>query len=229
MKSDVPKQCLPLGGHPVIFWAVHAFATCTVVDSIVVVVPGRDDRVKMMLGEYAFAKPVDFVSGGSRREDSVRAGLDALPQDTDYIIVHDGARPLVTEDIIQRAVAKAFGCGAAIVAVPAADTIKVVNERGTIVSTPPRETLWLAQTPQVFRKDLLVRAYAAPRRCGFVASDDALLVELLGEEIAVVQGAEENVKITTPLDLAIAEAVLVARMARTETGVIQDRLRRRES
>jgi len=146
------------------------------------------------------------VRGGERRRDSVRAGLDALA-DCDYVVVHDGARPLVTKALIDAALAGARETGAALCAVPVSDTVKRTDDAGLVRSTVSRAGLWLAQTPQAFRTELLLRAHEATE---IDATDDAALVELLGEPVRVVMGSPRNLKVTTPADLRLAEALLAA-------------------
>jgi 2-C-methyl-D-erythritol 4-phosphate cytidylyltransferase len=158
------------------------------------------------------AKLADPVVGGAERQDSVRAGLAALPEDTTLVAVHDAARALVRPESVSRVVAEARESGAALLAVPARDTLKRVRE-GSVVDTPPREECWLAQTPQVFRVELLREGLAKADAEGFVGTDDAQLVERLGVAVRVVPGEPENLKITGPGDLAAAEAWLRQREA----------------
>jgi 2-C-methyl-D-erythritol 4-phosphate cytidylyltransferase len=148
--------------------------------------------------------PISLVGGGSQRQDSVRAGL-ALVGDSNLVAVHDAARPFVTPSLVERALELAAKHGAAIVAVPARDTVKQVHPDGWIEATPPRQSLWLAQTPQIFRTDILRQAHERALLNELVASDDAALVESIGVRVYVVAGNDENRKITTPEDLRWAE------------------------
>jgi 2-C-methyl-D-erythritol 4-phosphate cytidylyltransferase len=150
--------------------------------------------------------PARITIGGAQRQDSVRAGLAAAGE-ADWVVIHDAARPLVTADLIARGLAAARVSGAAIAAMPVVDTIKVV-EASRIVATPPRATLWQAQTPQVFRRTLLLNAHAAAASSG--ATDDAALVEAYGSTVHVYEGSYRNVKITTDVDLVVARALLAA-------------------
>jgi 2-C-methyl-D-erythritol 4-phosphate cytidylyltransferase len=215
MGTSTPKQLLDLCGLPVVVWAVKAFEQSPVIHSIIVVRPDGDDEVERVIARQQFRKVHAVVAGGPERRDSVRQGLRHLPQSCTHVAVHDGARPAVSGDIIERAVEAAFRYGNAICAVPVRDTVKTVRD-GMIVATPDRETLWHAQTPQVFERQALVSAHEASGQQRWAAPDDAALVERQGRPVAVVLGSEENVKVTTPFDLVIAGAVLSSRMRRKE-------------
>ncbi|HYP41371.1 MAG TPA: 2-C-methyl-D-erythritol 4-phosphate cytidylyltransferase, partial [Chloroflexia bacterium] len=209
------KQLRTIAGVPVLARTVEAFSACPDVGAIVLVLnPDNMVGAAEMKMEYGWDKVQAMVPGGERRQDSVAAGLAAVKSmgqggaGYEWVAVHDGARPLVTPDVISRGLEAAREVGAAIAAVPATDTVKVVDASRTITATPERSNLWLAQTPQVFRTSLLVGAYDA------LASDDALLdvtdcarlLELTGHAVKVFEGERTNIKITTPLDLWIAEA-----------------------
>jgi 2-C-methyl-D-erythritol 4-phosphate cytidylyltransferase len=144
---------------------------------------------------------VAIVEGGNERQDSVFNALQELPEDSEWVVVHDGVRPLVSLELIEETWKAALRCGAAIAAVPATDTVKQVQD-GLVTGTLPRHQVWLVQTPQVFRKDLLLRAYQVGREQGVQATDDASLVEALGHPVAVVPGERANIKVTRPEDLA---------------------------
>jgi 2-C-methyl-D-erythritol 4-phosphate cytidylyltransferase len=183
---------------------------------VLVLNPDNMGAAAEMSGEYGWAKVRAMVAGGERRQDSVRAGLGAVAEvarqgiAAEWVAVHDGARPLVTPGLISRGLEAAREVGAAIAAIPAADTIKMVDATGTITSTPERSNLWIAQTPQVFRTDLLTTAYEAFQQNGAdaEATDCARVVELIGRPVKVYEGERTNIKITTALDLSIAEAIL---------------------
>jgi 2-C-methyl-D-erythritol 4-phosphate cytidylyltransferase len=140
------------------------------------------------------------VAGGAERQDSVFNGLQALPPDCDWVLIHDGVRPFASSELLKRTWDAALTNGAAIAALPASDTIKRVRA-GQVVETVPREELWLVQTPQVFRREILFEAYREADRQGWVGTDDAFLVERLGLPVAVVTGERSNIKVTTPEDL----------------------------
>lgn len=206
--GGIDKLLAPLGGRPVIAHSIAVFATHPRIDALAVVVsPANEAAITAIARELApYAR---IVLGGSRRRDSVANGLDALG-DCDYVLVHDGARPLVTADLIDAALDGAIQTGASLCAVPVADTVKRASEDGLVASTVNRDRLWLAQTPQAFRTDVLRRAHAAP---DIDATDDAALVELIEEPVRLVIGSTENLKVTTPADLALATAIVASRRA----------------
>jgi 2-C-methyl-D-erythritol 4-phosphate cytidylyltransferase len=196
------KMLAPLAGQPLLLHSVRAFATCAAVDTVVVVASAaNEEEIRSLTAAIPAVRGV--VRGGSRRRDSVRAGLEALP-DCDYVIIHDGARPFVTRELIEAALAGARATGAALCALPVTDTVKREEANGLVRATLSREGLWLAQTPQAFRRDLLVRAHAV---ADIDATDDAALVEILGEPVRLVPGSARNLKVTTADDLALASAI----------------------
>jgi 2-C-methyl-D-erythritol 4-phosphate cytidylyltransferase len=215
--GPVPKQYLPLQGVPLLARTLRALLASGVVDCLVVVVaPGEEARCRAEV-LIPHDLPADRVlSGGVDRQASVCAGLRAVPEETDLILVHDGARPLITADLIRAAVGLAATEGAAVVAVPVTDTIKLADAGLTIVETPPRGRLWAAQTPQVFRADWLRAAHTRALADGFRGTDDSVLVERLGYPVRLIRGTPENLKITTSADLARAEQVLRDRLTRGE-------------
>jgi len=156
--------------------------------------------------------------GGASRQESVRAGLDALPADCRIVLIHDAARPLVSPRVVEQVAAAAGRWDGAVAAVPAAHTVKEVNAEGTILSTPPRDALWFAHTPQGFRREVILEAHEAARREGFTGTDDAQLVERIGGSVHVVPDSPHNLKITTPEDLVLAEAILTYRAAHPDQG-----------
>jgi 2-C-methyl-D-erythritol 4-phosphate cytidylyltransferase len=208
--GGVDKLLRPLDGRPVLAYSIAAFAASNEVDELVVVASNANyDAVSAIVSQLSPGSRV--VLGGERRQDSVRAGLDALG-DVDYVLVHDAARPLVNEALIEAALQGAAEAGAAICAVAVSDTIKRGSE-GLIVETVDRAALYQAQTPQAFRRDLLLRAH---QQDAGDATDDAALVERLGEPVRLVQGSPRNIKVTTPDDLHVAEALLQRVGARDE-------------
>lgn len=209
------KQLVQLCGKPLVAWSLEAFARCGAVEDLVVACAAEERaRFVALAKDFCANKDVRFVSGGDRRQDSVLAALRVVPPSSDYLIVHDGARPFVGDDEITQVLEGAKTNGAAILAVPVTDTIKLVGERGCVVRTIPREQLWAAQTPQAFSRETLVRAYETAELDGFVGTDCAMLVERAGlATVAVIEGTYENVKITTPQDLAVAERIAQRRMA----------------
>jgi 2-C-methyl-D-erythritol 4-phosphate cytidylyltransferase len=209
IRAAEPKAFLPVAGRALVVHAIEALAACDAIDVIVPVLPaGALDRVAPgALGPSARRKLRPAVAGGAERQDSMRAGLAALPAGVELVAVHDAARALVRPADVARVVAAAERCGAALLAVPVRDTLKRV-EAGRIAATVPREALWAAQTPQVFRAALLREALDKAESEGFRGTDDAQLVERLGAPVEVVEGDPGNVKITWPADLAWAEAIL---------------------
>ncbi len=205
------KQLLEVGGLPVMSWALRAFDAVPAVELLVVVT--HPDRVE----EYAEAAvdplrlraPVVVVAGGERRQDSVAAGLAEVPDDVDLVAIHDGARPLVTPDVIASAVAalEDASLDGVVVGHPATDTLKVV-ESGIIVDTANRSRFWHAQTPQVFRTAMFRNVMREAELGAWEATDDAALVERAGGRVGMVEGSRDNLKVTVPEDAAIVEAVL---------------------
>ncbi len=208
MGLDHPKQYHFLAGAPILVHTVRVFARASCVDRIVVVVPAdRVDSTRQLLGDYGLAGDfVQVTAGGKRRQDSVRAGLDLLDEAVDIVLVHDGARPLVSVDLIERCCQAAAESGAAIAAVPVKDTLKKGGADNRIVHTVDREGLWQAQTPQVARLSLLQKAYAALGDRD--VTDEASLLELAGIAVQLVEGSETNIKITRPDDLVIAGKIM---------------------
>jgi 2-C-methyl-D-erythritol 4-phosphate cytidylyltransferase len=214
LAAPLPKQYLPLAGVPMLVRTLQALLRSRRVDSLILVVPpGQEERCRTEILE-PFGLDVDpMIPGGADRQASVYAGLLRAPAATDLILVHDGARPLVTTALIHAALAAAAEVGAAVVAVPVTDTIKMADPDGHVVESPPRGRLWAAQTPQVFRAALLRQAHEAALRDGFRGTDDSALVERLGHPVQLVAGSPENLKITTTADLVLADQILRAREA----------------
>ncbi len=207
-----PKAWLRLAGQTLLGRSLAALAAVPEIGLLQPVIPASAfdawPTVAAELAEPGRVAPP--VAGGRERQDSVRAGLLALPAEVSHVAIHDAARPLVRPEAVARVVAAARAHGAALLATPAADTIHRVRD-GAILDTPPREACVTAQTPQVFRIDWLREALAKADAEGVVASDDAALVARLGVRVHVVPGDPDNLKITTASDLAVAEALLAAR------------------
>jgi 2-C-methyl-D-erythritol 4-phosphate cytidylyltransferase len=208
-KALLPKALVWLGGRPLLVRAAEALAAAPEVSRVVPVVAAEilGDLERLAPALFRLAKLAAPVAGGAERQDSVRAGLAALPGSVRLVAVHDAARPLVRPEDVSRVIREAERFGAAILAVPIPDTVKRVRG-GRIVETPPRSECWAAQTPQVFRVDWLREALAKAEADGVRGTDDAALVERLGVEVRVVEGPASNLKITTAADLALAEALL---------------------
>lgn len=208
-ERELPKALLPLEGRPLLVRAAAALAAAPEIDWVLPVVAAEAlaGLARTAPGLLEVPKLLPAVAGGAERQDSVRAGLAALPAGVRLVAVHDAARPLVRTADVSRVVAEADRCGAAILAASIADTVKRVRD-GRVVETPPRSECFAAQTPQVFRIDWLREALAKAAADGVRGTDDAALVERLGVEVRVVPGPPGNLKITTVADLALAEALL---------------------
>ena len=209
----INKAFAILRGAPLIVHCLAMLARTELVsEAIVVLAPAEVDEGRTLLAgyqaEYFAALPIKVVAGGKERQDSVANALAAVPDDAAYIAVHDGARPFAGRAVFERTLAAAKEQGAAIAAVPVKNTIKVVDASGVVVDTPMRSTLVAVQTPQIFRASLLKEAYAALAAKPAAVTDDASVVELLGHRVVVAQGRYENIKITTPEDLVLAEHFL---------------------
>jgi 2-C-methyl-D-erythritol 4-phosphate cytidylyltransferase len=206
---DIPKAFVPLAGRTLLEHSLAVMAAVSAVDIIQPVVgPDALSRYSALdVSALEAGKLRSAVPGGAERQDSVAEGLKALPDDVDLVAVHDAARCLVRPEEVERVIAAAAERGAALLAIPAPDTIKRV-QGGRVVETPPRAECWVAQTPQVFRAELLREAIAKARAEGILGTDDAQLVERLGVEVEVVRGSARNLKITHPEDLVLAERLL---------------------
>ena len=205
--SERPKQFVELLGKPVIIHTIERFEACDAIDEIVLVLSANEiDGFRQMSAKYALKKVVKLIAGGATRAESVRNGLDAGARSTDIVVVHDGARPLVSVKEIRQTIEKASETGAACLVAEVTDTIKEIDGEH-ISRTIDRSKLRRALTPQAFRYDLLLRAFEQAD-FGESITDECFLVERLGVKIAFVEGSSRNIKITTPDDLVFAEALL---------------------
>ncbi len=210
MGLGTPKQFMTLAGLPLLVHTLRAFRDTPAVAAIVVAVPAAEiPHTEALLRTHGITKLHAVVAGGATRQESVRQALAAVPPETELVAVHDAARPLITPELITACIAAAAEHGAAIAAVPVKDTLKREAAGQLIAATVARDELWQAQTPQVARRDLLEAAYAAAERDHFVGTDEASLLEHIGCPVALVAGAETNLKITRPEDRTIAEALLM--------------------
>lgn len=209
MGLAAPKQFLTLGGVPLLVHTLKAFHAVPAIQSIILVVPAvHRDSTQRMVADYGLDRVQEVVVGGAERQDSVRAGLAVLPDGIDLVAVHDGARPLVSPQLIEACLDAAAETGAAIAAVPVKDTLKQVTSQGIIDRTIDRQGLWQAQTPQVVAVSLLREAHARAAAANFLGTDEASLLEHFGYPVIVVPGSEKNIKITRPEDLIVAKALL---------------------
>lgn len=209
MGTEISKQFLPLCGKEILAHTVEKLEQAKGIRDIILVT-GKDavQDVQDMAAEYGWQKITAVVAGGKERQDSVWNGLQAVAEDTEIVLIHDGVRPFVTEDVVQLSIQTAEEMGACVAGVPAKDTIKVCNAENIAVATPDRSTLWQIQTPQTFRKELILQAYETAAKDGFVGTDDASLAEHSGYPVKVILGSYRNIKITTQEDLLIGTAFL---------------------
>lgn len=203
------KAFVPLLGKPLIVFTLYPFELSDSIDEIVLVV-GKEDipRAEQIIKDYEIKKVNRIVAGGKERQDSVWNGLRAISPDTELVVIHDGARPLVSAKIIEDSIKTAREYGAAIAAIPVTDTIKTSSDGRMVESTLDRSKLYAIQTPQTFKREIIIAAYEHAYAEGFYGTDDASLVERMGFPVALVAGSHENIKITTPTDIQIAEAIM---------------------
>ena len=212
MGAERNKLLLELAGRPVLAWTLDAALACGAIHWIGIVgQPADQADIQALVDAARPDRPVLWIEGGDTRQDSVRNGLAALPQDATAVLIHDGARCLVDPGLISRCAAAVEAGAAVIAAAPVTDTIKRVDGQGVIQDTPDRSQLWGAQTPQGFPVQQLRQAHARAMAEGWTVTDDASLFERLGWPVLVIEAPPSNIKLTTPFDLTIAEAVLAAR------------------
>ena len=211
MGADVNKVFLPLRGIPAIVRAIVPF-TGYCAGAVVVAAADEVEDMRALLARYGLSRFVKaVVAGGSERQHSVRNGLQALPADAEYVLIHDGARALVTEAVISRAIKSVDIHGSGVAAVPVVDTIKRAAPDGLVQETPDRSTLYAIQTPQAFKLEVILGAHEKAREDGFLGTDDASLLEHAGIPVYLSVGDRENIKLTTPTDLELAEVILQIR------------------
>jgi 2-C-methyl-D-erythritol 4-phosphate cytidylyltransferase len=204
----IDKIFAPLDGNPLIYHSLRVLHDSTLVSEIALVMSEQNIQGgRRLVGQNGWHKVVDVCTGGERRQDSVMNGLKVLPS-CDWIIVHDGARPLIDERMILEGLAEAQKTGASVAGVPSKDTIKSVDEDMNVIETLPREKLWIIQTPQIFSREVLLNAH---EQINDDVTDDASMVERIFVKTRIFMGSCENIKITTPEDLFIAEAIIRAR------------------
>ena len=211
MHSKVQKQFLEIQGYPVLYYSLHCFQESPLIQDIILVT--GEEMISYceqeIVKKYGFSKVRKVTAGGKERYDSVYAGLLCC-QDTDYVYIHDGARPFITEEMVQRGYEAVKRTNACVMGMPSKDTVKLADSSGYIKETPDRKIVWDIQTPQIFSYDLIRGAYESIRKKDMTGvTDDAMVVEQeTGTKILLVEGSYQNIKITTPEDLAIAEAFL---------------------
>ncbi len=208
MGADRPKQFLSLRGRTILEWTLEPFVASKEIHGITIVAE-RDsmDVIREQVAQVSQPwKCIDIVEGGRERQDSVRNGIASAPDNCDIIIVHDAVRPFITVELIGDCIKGAYEHKAVTVMRPVKETVKEVRD-GIVVATPDRSTLWITQTPQAFRADILREAHRSAVEDGFIGTDDCMLAERLGHAVHIIEGNDYNIKITTPADLAFAEAI----------------------
>lgn len=209
MGGDIKKQYLTLEGVPILARTLEIFVKHQTVSQIVVIVPAKETELaRNTVKPFCPLEKINFVEGGKRRQDSIYQGLQAVSRDTEMVCIHDGVRPFISVELFEAVFEAACKCGAAVPVIPVTDTLKEVSINGMINRTISRETVRRAQTPQIFRYDLIAEAYRKAHILGVEATDDAYLLELLGGTVCTVPGSPSNIKITHPLDLLFAGALL---------------------
>jgi len=210
MDDSVRKQYIALDGVPILKHTLNIFDKCKRVSQIILVIPKEDfDFCRNdILMPAERQKAINMVAGGPERQDSVYNGLRIVDPDDGIVVIHDGVRPFVRQEELVACIKGAAEFGACITGIPAFDTVKQVNAKNQIVHTHKRDTLWLAQTPQAFRAKLIKNAHETARREGFIGTDDASLVEHLGQTVKIIPGSRSNIKITSQEDLELARAIL---------------------
>ncbi|MDI3533731.1 MAG: 2-C-methyl-D-erythritol 4-phosphate cytidylyltransferase [Thermosediminibacterales bacterium] len=209
MGANISKQYLHLYGKPILAYTLEIFHSISVLNEIVLVVAEKDRNYckQKVLRKNQFYR-IKLTNGGKTRQQSVFNGLKTVCPQTDFVIIHDGVRPFVKKEEVLEVLDAAMKFDAAALAVPVKDTVKKVNNEGFILSTLNREKIWAVQTPQVFRYNLIKDAHEKAIQDGFSATDDCMLVERNGNKVKIVKGSYENIKITTPEDIILGEAIL---------------------
>lgn len=210
MVSNVAKQYILLCGKPVILYSLEIFDSIDAIDGIILVVAASDVSYvcESLLAKHTLKKKVSVVIGGFNRQQSVLNGLNSIPHDAELVVIHDGARPLITEQIVSNCIDEAVNQDAVAVGVPVKDTIKIVDSQNFISSTPMRDELWIVQTPQIFRYETIFAAHKKALEDGFIGTDDSILAERAGVRVKMIQGSYRNIKITTSEDLILAQELI---------------------
>jgi len=209
MKGTIRKQYLDLSGRPVLAHSIMAFDSCSLIEEIFLVVPKEDIEYcqNKILSLLDLKNHINLVHGGAKRQDSVYNGLQEINKNTDTIVIHDGARPFIQPEDLKECILGSKKFGACILGTPVSDTLKRVDKSDIIETTLTRENIWLAQTPQAFQYDLILKAHETARQDGYIGTDDASLVERLGANVKIINGSRFNIKITRKEDFAIAKAM----------------------
>jgi 2-C-methyl-D-erythritol 4-phosphate cytidylyltransferase len=211
MGLEEPKQYLELGGKPLLARTLRTFQECPLIDEIIIVVPEKDVDycLQQIVPRYQLSKVYKVISGGERRQDSVRNGIEAVADNCRWVLIHDGVRPFVSTELIKKVIKAARRFRAVITGLPVTETIKQAGSKGNVLRTLERRDLWLMQTPQIFRREDIHLAHQEALKRGWTeATDDAFLVEKMGISVKIIEGEERNIKITTPHDLQVARFLL---------------------
>lgn len=209
MNRKINKAFIDIDGKQMVAHTIDTFYNCPEIDEIIVAVSKYDIKkfIEEIIKPHSF-KNIKVVVGGKERQDSIYNALKVLDEKSDIVLIHDGARPFIENTTVLKLIEETKKTGAAIVAVPVKDTVKVIGEDRKIESTPKRSSLWAAQTPQAFDRNIIVEAHEQAHKDGFLGTDDSMLVEKMGVRVGIVEGSYENIKITTPEDLDIAQMIL---------------------
>lgn len=219
IREKKEKQYLLLQKKPLLFYCLDVLQRTKVIDEVILV--ANKDQINFcqeeLVARYKLTKVKKIVKGGRRRQDSVLNGTKALPLATEIVLIHDGVRPFITPKLIENAVQELKGCDGVVLGLPVVETVKQADKTKKVIKTLKRNVLYSVQTPQVFKKEALVEAYRKAKKDKFYGTDDASLLERAGFKVKIVEGSDENIKITTSLDLVVAEAILNKR-AKGESG-----------
>lgn len=209
MKRDINKQFIKLDGKEIIAYTIEKFYKSEDIDDIVIVIKENEEKyfIENIINKYGFDN-IKLAYGGKERQDSVYNGIKKLNSNCEIVLIHDGARPFVNEDIIKNSIEEAKENNAVVVGVPVKDTIKIVNSDGNIVDTPNRSLLWSVQTPQSFKYEIITKAYEYAYSNDYYGTDDAMLVEHIGYNVKMIEGSYDNIKITTEEDLHFGIQIL---------------------
>lgn len=210
MQANTNKQYLLLKGKPILAHTLHVFEKCKLIDEIIVVV-GENEKyhcLQHVIKPYSYKKIKSLITGGATRQHSMYNGLREVNPKADIVLTHDGARPLVHQQTLNKSIQETLVHKATVVGVPVKETIKMINGEGFVDTTPKRDLLWSVQTPQTFLYDILLKAHKQAMEEGFIGTDDGMLVERMGYPIKMIKGQYDNIKITTPDDLIIAESII---------------------
>ncbi|HYF81844.1 MAG TPA: 2-C-methyl-D-erythritol 4-phosphate cytidylyltransferase [Clostridia bacterium] len=210
MNAGMNKQFIHIKGRPLLAHTLEAFQSCKAIDSIILVA-GKDELQlckEQIIDAFGFDKVDKLVEGGSERQQSVYNGILQLDDECEVVVIQDGARPIVPDGIIERCIEGAKAYGAVSAGMPAKETIKILDAEGFVECTPDRGKVWITQTPQAFRPDIIKKAHASAGNEGISGTDDAFLVERMGIKVKMIESTYENIKVTTPEDIIIAETIM---------------------